>query len=248
MSLTPQVTTGSESSNAALNTQLGEVSASVDSLSSEVSALSSDVADLDSEITLINASIVGISANGEILTSAVSTLEGRADALESDVASLQGSVSTLESDLSTTDSTVSTLSSGLSSAESRLDQLEGVTGLNLSTNTLIQTALSSSSVVEPSRITYQSSDLNDLITLTGIKTLKFTDCGNVGFSFRWADNDISPPQLIFQGCSLSSSYSYFDSLLDIENATGEIILKCLSCVDSNGQLIPDFTFSVIGGL
>ncbi len=136
----------------------------------------------------------------------------------------------------------------LSVVEQDVAEIKNVVGYELTTNSLIETALAAGSPVLPTRIAYQGSDVDDLITLTGAVILKFVECSNVAFSFRWTDNAATPPKLIFQDCTLNSSKADFLALLDIENATEEIHIECLNCYDSNNVALSDFSYRIIGGL
>lgn len=186
------------------------------------------------------------------LDSQLEGLDAAFDALETStdaaLSAMTDTITSLSNDLGEFEDRVQAAEDAIDVVEEDVAEIKDVVGYELTTNSLIETALAAGSPVLPTRIAYQGSDVDDLITLTGAVILKFVECSNVAFSFRWTDNAVTPPKLIFQDCTLNSSKADFLALLDIENATEEIHIECLNCYDSNNVALSDFSYRIIGGL
>lgn len=143
---------------------------------------------------------------------------------------------------------ISTTTTDISGLQSDVTALETQNiGYTLSTNTLIQTALSSSTLVVPIDIAYAGGDVGDVITVNGAKTLHFTNCSNVGFSFTM-DGTSATPTLIFDNCTLNSGFEDFIYLIDTNDCDKESVLIVKGCRTSAGVLIEDYKVNIIGGL
>lgn len=115
----------------------------------------------------------------------------------------------------------------------------------LNTNTKINSSLTrNTGLTLVSAVDYLDSQIDTDVSIGVGRTLKFTDCKNVGFRITWTGTST----LVFEGCFLAADFLHFDYLLNINNSTGELRITCRNCYGPTGRPLRDFYWQILGGL